>query len=161
MDLQSKKPQRVHIRGGRDLTGELDWQRRIIQSTKAQGGWGAKWATQWTVGVPDLILCLQGLGMFAMEVKLFDSVKPGWSRKIHTTDKQKHELSKINEAGGLGLVGVVVKYDSGKRVSLVASDPGRERLGENHQLPMVEWHNKSFDVAELVLKHRRIKHVGE
>ena len=132
------------------MTGELDWQRRIVKSAKAQGGWGAKWATQWTVGVPDLILCLRGFGMFAMEVKLFDSVKPGWSRKIQTTDKQKHELNKINEAGGIGFVGVVVKYESSNKALLAAVDPEQERLSENEWLFTVEWINWAFDLIKLV-----------
>ena len=141
------------------MTSELDWQRRVIKSAKAQGGWGAKWATQWTVGVPDLILCLHHFGLFAMEVKLFDSVKPGWSRKIHTTDKQKHELNKINEAGGIGFVGVVAKYESSNKALLAAVDPEQERLGEYEWVSAVEWINKSFDLVKLVAKYEGSKNV--
>jgi len=145
------------------MSNELEWQRRIIKSTKSQGGWGAKWATQWTVGVPDLVLCLPEPGVFVMEVKLFKDVKPGWSRQVGTTVKQRHSLSEINSAGGLALVGAVVKYSGTNRTLLVGVHPSTEVLSETSidMRPSVEWKNKSFDIVGLVKQYKETTYGGE
>lgn len=145
------------------MSNELEWQRRIIKSVKSQGGWGAKWATQWTVGVPDLVLCLPEPGVFVMEVKLFKDVKPGWSRQVGTTVKQRHSLSEINSAGGLGLVGAVVKYAGTNKIILVGVHPSTETLSETSIdiRPSVEWKNKSFDVRGLVRQYKETTYGGE
>lgn len=145
------------------MSNELEWQRRIIKSVKSQGGWGAKWATQWTVGVPDLVLCLPQPGVFVMEVKLFKDVKPRWSRQVGTTVKQRHSLSEINSAGGLGLVGVVVKYAGTNKTLLAALHPATDTLSETSMdlRPKVEWENKSFDVASLVAQCRETTYGSE
>jgi len=145
------------------VSNELEWQRRIIKSTKSQGGWGAKWATQWTVGVPDLVLCLPEPGVFVMEVKLFRDVKSGWSRQVGTTVKQRHSLSEINSAGGLGLVGAVVKYSGINKTLLVGVHPSTEVLSETSidMRPSVEWKNKSFDIAGLVKQYKETTYGGE
>jgi hypothetical protein len=144
------------------MSNELEWQRRIVKSVKSQGGWGAKWATQWTVGVPDLVLCLPDHGLFTMEVKLFKDLKPAWSRQVGTTEKQKHALSSINAAGGLGLVGAVIKYAGTSKTELVAIHPSTEVLSETSMAmrPYVEWSNKSFDVNQLIHQYRGMTYDG-
>lgn len=93
------------------MVQEIDYQRKIVKDVRAQGGHGKKWATQLTVGVPDLVLSHHIWQEVAlMEVKLFKDVKPRFRRKVGTTSKQQHELKSYWSAGGLSMVGVVVRY---------------------------------------------------
>jgi len=118
------------------MADEIIWQRRIIKSIKSKGGWGRKWATQMTVGVPDLILALPHFGMFCAEVKLFQNVARGWKRKTGVTEKQRHEINRINSANGLGLVIGIVEYKTNEKY-IIAFDANQERVGE--QVPRVLW----------------------
>lgn len=88
---------------------ETAWQKKIIDSAKALQGYGKKWATQYSVGVPDLILSLPSYGLFLMEVKLIKDIPASgkFSRKVNTTDKQKLELRKFSKAGALSCVGMI------------------------------------------------------
>ena len=49
---------------------EVGWQSKILKRIKKEGGWGKKWATSYTVGVPDLILSFEEKGVCVTEVKL-------------------------------------------------------------------------------------------
>jgi hypothetical protein len=74
---------------------ENDDQADIIKSIKAESGYAKKWATPYTVGVPDLVGSLPSVGCFLMEVK-----KPG----KQPTPKQAYELKQYQDAGGLVLL---------------------------------------------------------
>lgn len=111
------------------MTDEIIWQRRIIKSVKNEGGWGRKWATQMTVGVPDLILALPHFGMFCAEVKLYQDAVEGWNRRTGVTEKQRHEINKINSAGGLGLVIGIVEYKNNNKYA-IAFDANQDKVGE-------------------------------
>ena len=87
---------------------ELNWQRKIVQSVRMQGGYGKKWSSTYAVGVPDLILSLPDIGAFFMEVKLEHSLPVVFDRKIKTTEIQKHELASLGAAGARALLGVVL-----------------------------------------------------
>lgn len=92
---------------------EVDWQLKIIHSTRWQGGYGGKWSSSVQVGKPDLILRHKVAGNQLMEVKLFKDIPKTrkFNRQIETTDLQRHELEQHEKAGGLSTVGVVVYYN--------------------------------------------------
>jgi len=48
---------------------ELNVQANILKSVIKGGGFGRKWASDFQVGVPDLILAMPGLGLWLCEVK--------------------------------------------------------------------------------------------
>lgn len=48
---------------------ELRFQNHIIDTYKIEGGTGKKWASEWAVGNPDLILSCSGVGVHLAEVK--------------------------------------------------------------------------------------------
>lgn len=83
---------------------EVDWQTKIVNRVKEQGGYGAKWATQFSVGKPDLILT-HGDTLF-VEVKYETDWFKNTARTLGFTSKQNLEAQRINEAGGrcFGLV---------------------------------------------------------
>lgn len=83
---------------------EVDWQRSVIEAVKKAGGYGRKWATQWSVGVPDLVLVLPNAGAVFVEVKCARSGSPDFKRTVALTQKQKLELGRILDAGGKALV---------------------------------------------------------
>lgn len=135
---------------------ELGWQRKIIKSVRDQGGYGKKWSTQMTVGVPDLVLALPDVGLFLMEVKLFTGAKDRFSRKVDTTPKQRLELGRFIKGGGLAVVGVVVNWE--KRGNyLVALPPDVEHLSADEcveKYPTRPWvAGTGFDVRHLMREH--------
>jgi hypothetical protein len=89
---------------------ETEWQTRIIKSTRAAGGYGRKWSSQFQIGVPDLILSHSTCGPVFMEVKReTDCVYP-CRRKLDLTSKQHQELRELERAGAQVCVGVVFEW---------------------------------------------------
>lgn len=88
---------------------EKEWQRKIVQTIKDEGGWGRKWASPYAIGVPDLILCHGLFSTYFMEVKHLDvtnrSTKPVL---VGLTDNQVSTCRQIEKAGGKVVVGAVV-----------------------------------------------------
>ena len=52
------------------MPNEVTWQRKVIVKIYVEGGWARKWATQLSVGVPDLIVAHEQFGLAGIEVKL-------------------------------------------------------------------------------------------
>lgn len=125
------------------MANELEWQSRIIKSVRRQGGYGRKWATQLTVGVPDLVLSFQGIGPFFMEVKLLRNCVHDFDRKIGLQPKQMHELAMLNKAGAEAFVGVVVEWKAKLHPPTLFAVPWQtERLqGADYDgiVPQVNW----------------------
>jgi hypothetical protein len=97
-----------------ELTDQVD----IIRSLIREGGYGKKWATRFSVGVPDLIGACPGVGMFLMEVKVLDIVLPIRSdHEFDVTPKQRHELESYAKAEGLSLLGAVLRVSKNKRIT--------------------------------------------
>ena len=92
------------------MARENDDQLDVIRSIKAEGGYAKKWAARFGVGNPDLICSLPDIGIFLLEVKTPKNSEP--------TGIQKYELEQWKKAGGLALVGIVVR-----KVSLVLLAP--------------------------------------
>lgn len=87
---------------------ELLYQRHIIDSYKMCGGYAAKWATDLSVGKPDLVCALDDFGCHLVEVKH----RPDWSMDHHyknpLTDKQVQAARDYINAGGISVSMVVV-----------------------------------------------------
>lgn len=85
---------------------EVDYQRLMNQQVVKDGGYAKKWATPYSVGVPDLIWVVSG-DVWFVEVKL-EVAEGSFLRTIRLTDKQKLELDRLRKAGALVAVVVVV-----------------------------------------------------
>lgn len=79
---------------------EIDVQRRLINSIQATGGFARKWASPYSVGVPDLIASVPEVGMVGIEVKFLKRWSKDTGRTVKLTDKQHDVLAKLNRAGG-------------------------------------------------------------
>lgn len=104
------------------MPDELYHQSRIVSDVCATGGWGKKWSSTYSVGVPDLILGWPGKGANFMEVKLFRGLKlksngdlGRFSRKIDLTTLQERTLKQMAEAGMSVMVGTVLDYTPRRR----------------------------------------------
>lgn len=114
---------------------ETDFQTLIRKSLERQGGFGRKWASEWHVGPPDLILTHLEIGGPAfMEVKLIKEPSAKFNQKLNVTDKQHEYLGNLQKSGCVALVGVVV-YWRRNRWDLVAvpvSNTGEYRLSSDY-----------------------------
>jgi len=113
------------------MVKETDHQLKIIQSAKKQGGYGKKWSSAYTVGVPDLVLSFPNIGIFLMEVKYEKDLTERFDRKLDITEKQRHELKMYHEAGGFCILGVIMEYRKFKTRYLAMAPWYQERLSSN------------------------------
>lgn len=90
---------------------ELDQQRVIKDSFKRAGGMAHKFPSGDVAGWPDLMIRIREFGAVDMEVKFLKGVKAGFSRKVGATPLQRHTMRRINENGGLAMIGMVTYYD--------------------------------------------------
>lgn len=77
---------------------ELRFQSHIIDSYKNWNGYGRKWSSEWTVGVPDLVLSLPLFGGHLAEVKHRPTWDFGKIYKNPLTDKQQEDCEAYHEA---------------------------------------------------------------
>lgn len=97
------------------MVKEVDFQRKIIEASEAQGGYGRKWSSEWQVGPPDLVLSHPELGgAYLMEVKLLKDTTARFNVQTGVTQKQYDELKALHEAGAKVCIGVVIYYGIGK-----------------------------------------------
>lgn len=92
---------------------ENEWQTRICKRIREQGGYAKKWASQFLIGVPDLIIICGEFKWF-VEVKKIDCVesKP-FKKRLNLTPKQRKEIQDIMESGGDAYVLVVFSVHEG------------------------------------------------
>lgn len=102
------------------MTNEVYWQGKITDSIRKQGGAGKKWASQWLVGPPDLVLGVPSLGGVLMEVKLLKDVKEGFVRsKMGPTPIQHEFMHSFVDADVPCVCGLVItKHSVYKRAIL-------------------------------------------
>jgi hypothetical protein len=82
------------------MASELKWQTKIIKRIRDEGGYARKWATQFAVGVPDLItIGAKPVGAMFIECKFEKDWNTKVTRTIAFTPKQKAEAVLINEWG--------------------------------------------------------------
>lgn len=133
---------------------ENTYQARIVKSIRMQGGFARKWASEYNIGVPDIIGAYKDLGPFFMEVKLFNAnIK---DKKIGTTPIQRHTMEQMEAAGMLCMVVPIVVWTPGN-FNIYAYRPDEKRISqENMEVApkVVNRNRKLIDVHELVLKYR-------
>jgi hypothetical protein len=86
---------------------ELVFQSHILDSYANCGGYARKWASEWQVGVPDLICTLPDIGCHLVEVKhrpLWLS-RPVWDNPLEP--KQREICKDYMKGGAIVFVGVI------------------------------------------------------
>ena len=104
------------------MVNEVYWQTKIIERIRNEGGYGRKWATQYIVGVPDLIVSLNDYGPVFIEVKLEKKWTKNTERTIELTEKQTIELHLLSKASAHAIILLVI-WDSPSSVKLVPFFP--------------------------------------
>jgi hypothetical protein len=135
---------------------EIDFQTMIINSVRRDGGYGSKWSSSVQIGKPDLILVHHRIGSAFVEVKKEELGKLyTMSRELKVTPKQENELKMINDAGGLGMVMVVI--DGGHRDRyLVALPHDADRIEWPSRYPHVKFGVGGYvDVVGLCMEYKR------
>lgn len=79
------------------MASELDLQQEIIRSCRIDKGYGRKMSHKFSVGIPDLMLCLPNVVPCLVEVKYLGAVANEFRRTIGITPKQAHELKLFDE----------------------------------------------------------------
>ena len=122
---------------------ELKLQKHIIKLLKKEGGTGHKWATEWTVGVPDLVLAHPKTGLVLAEVKLETRWQSNTTRMIKLTDAQQIVLRRYSKAGAsvLVLVGITHGYFDLKRVEICCFHSWRRGLAVSRDGLIYNRHN--------------------
>lgn len=133
---------------------ELTVQKNILTSVIKGGGFGRKWASDFQVGMPDLILAMPRLGTWLCEVKHEHEPAPsmtGLSRIAnHPTKIQRSILTDFYDAGARVLILNSVAFAVGGSKTqikvLVASsvDDDEQKLyatnnGHNSEWLQIEW----------------------
>lgn len=129
------------------MANEVLWQTKLIKMIRNSGGYARKWATQYAVGVPDLVVSLRGLGLVTVEVKLLKKWEKNTERTLKLTPKQVHELNAINEGGGRAFVLVILEIDKGHGVARVYYPPKRQ---EKMTIRRQEFMHTAFDLKNTV-----------
>ena len=133
---------------------ENKFQARIVRSIRMQGGFARKWASEYNIGVPDLIGAIPTIGTFFMEVKLFNSGII--DKKIGTTPIQRHTMHQMEAAGMLCMVVPIVVYAPGVFYTY-AYKPEEQRITKENMKTTPHVFNKKrqlIDIHELVLKYK-------
>lgn len=128
---------------------ELSAQRTIIKWVEAEGGYGKKWSSTYSVGVPDLILLLGGRehALVFAEVKIIKPTTLKFRRAVALTPRQHIELLRLRKQGVRAVVAVLV---SGFGFA-VLDDLGdvRAPLLVTHETPAVGWDNPAAVITAL------------
>lgn len=94
---------------------EVDYQTKIKDSVRQDGGWSNKWGAQYLIGVPDLVLGHSSFGTYFMEVKLQNCVgRKDTSFKLlkdtMPTAIQERTMTEMWEKGMQVCVGQVLQF---------------------------------------------------
>lgn len=128
---------------------ELGWQNKICDSLKASGGYGAKWASEWVSGPPDLICSLPDVGGFLIEVKHLPTWQGG-KIKNPMTELQKDWARRYTKAGCFVFLGIVyggTKATTASRL-LLTSPLGDDTM--NHGGVAAYVLGRGFDMRKVV-----------
>lgn len=74
---------------------EIDHQRQLVLSVKAQGGYALKLSNRFTIGVPDLLVMHPLFAPCLIEVKDLGECNDIFSRQIDVTSKQRHTMERM------------------------------------------------------------------
>lgn len=105
---------------------ELELQRDIVKSMRADGGYGQKISSRWQVGVPDLLLGHASWPGFALvEVKHLGEIKKLTERRVETTQPQRDHMRDAIKAHAVRTVcftAVGFQFDGNHCLQLVGYD---------------------------------------
>ena len=110
----------------------MDFQQRLIDSSKKQGGYGRKVAHFMLRGISDVLLAHPGFTLMQWECKDFGAVAPGFNRKTGATHHQVEHLRRLH-AGSEGTIGglaIRTMHRGIERVSFIPYDS--ERFSEEN-----------------------------
>jgi hypothetical protein len=129
---------------------ELKFQDHLIDSYRLVGGHAHKWASEWLIGVPDLVCCLPTIGVHLIEVKHIPILSLG--QKNPMTAKQVYECKRYKDAGGLVFLAVVKGGPEARATQVALFDVSNEKLYD----PLSGWHpyvpGKKYDVTRMAIK---------
>lgn len=144
---------------------EINFQTKIVKRIKDEGGYGAKWSSQFTVGKPDLILIPKNFGTLFAEVKLEENWIKNTARTMGFTEKQKLEAKRINAVqNSFGnpvspCIGLIVVYNGVKDVTLLSvpmPSPRNEcqvRLSDVRDQGL-DWYAKGYRLTDYLLSRQ-------
>ena len=125
---------------------EVDWQRRLAANVREQGGYARKWATQFSVGVPDLVIVHPSIDVAFVEVKRIVQMTPLSFKGGELMARQYAELQMLHHAGAFAAVLYVIEYLSKKRAiwcqeitASIAKKPQKEFLASLEHSAQHAW----------------------
>lgn len=129
---------------------ELKFQDHICDSYAACHGYARKWATEWQVGMPDLVASLPHYGCHLAEVKHRPEFVMGGDYKNPLDPKQRQVARKYTEGGGLVFGLVVIESIKALESSLTIFDPSVETVCIRPHNTVPYEATKKYDMALLV-----------
>lgn len=75
---------------------ELDFQKKIIDLIREEGGYGYKLSNRFKVGIPDLLIAAPMRGVVFFECKCLNDVPAQFDKKTGITPIQQEHLNKLN-----------------------------------------------------------------
>lgn len=75
---------------------ELDFQKRVIDLIREEGGYGYKLSNRFKVGIPDLLIAAPLKGVVFFECKCLNEVGERFDKKTGITPIQQEHLNKLN-----------------------------------------------------------------
>lgn len=118
------------------MATELQLQRKLIEATEKERGYGLKMSSRFLVGVPDLLLHIPGLPTVIIECKLeVLPSKPTTPIRVNLSPQQRVVLKKMQSAGMAAGWVVFVANKAGANPDwhwlLYGHDTSIERLDQN------------------------------
>lgn len=125
---------------------EVKLQTKLIKDLRKGGAYAKKWATQLSVGVPDIIAVVEGLTVFT-ECKFEKGWNKNTARTIKLSPKQMHELNALRDAGANVVVVVFAEIEGALYLAAFPS-PRRSADGPGYE-PFVVDRNTYLERARL------------
>ncbi len=110
---------------------ETQLQTDIIKSVRRDGGWARKLSNRFQVGIPDLVISLQGWAPCFAEVKDFGEIKGEFDRDAGVTAKQHDELNKISKSQPFYIAMVLIGFTMDKKHYLLYLPYSTQRVSSS------------------------------
>lgn len=136
------------------MAGETDWQSKVVQKIKAEGGHARKLSSSFAVGVLDLMVVHPSLKTMFIEAKMLKDVGDAFNRRMDYTEKQKEEASNIRKAGGIAAgLAIIYKKPTEVYLTLVPVPPERQHFNVTHHMLDKEngrWKKTGWSLTEFL-----------